>query len=181
MKSVRKTILLSALLTCGMTAAMATAVAATNDPTTGAGDGVNRPMHSHGSPGHGMPRANVDGPFLHAIQRLNLTAEQKATIHGYLETAKQRDRANNAQTNVDALANPGDPNYLSAIAAAKNAAAARIQQRSDLQVQIYGSLTPEQQVKLPQVLAEMKAQQQQHRADWEQHRQQSGASPSASK
>jgi Spy/CpxP family protein refolding chaperone len=66
---------------------------------------------------------------------------------------------------VDVLANPGDPNYVSAVTAAKAAATNRIQQRSDLQVQIYGLLTPEQQGKLPQVLADMKA----HRAGEQKH------------
>jgi Spy/CpxP family protein refolding chaperone len=157
-------------------------MAATADPAAGSGNGISHPMHFHGGPDGGMPGGMIDSPFLHAVHRLNLTSEQQATIHGYLETARQQSRTNlPAQSNLEAIANPGDPNYLSAIAAAKNAAAVRIQQRSDLQVQIYGLLTPDQQAKLPQVLSEMKAQQQQRRAEWEQRRQQHVESPSAPK
>jgi Spy/CpxP family protein refolding chaperone len=181
MKTVRKSIVLGALLSCGAAVATATAVAGTADPVVETSTTANHPMHLHGGPDRGMPAANIDGPFLPAIQRLNLTAEQKATIHGYVETARQQNRVTAAQINIEALANPGDPNYVSAIAAAKTAAAARIQQHSDLQVQIYGLLTPEQQAKLPQVLAEMKAQQQQRRADWEQRRQQPSGVPGAQK
>jgi Spy/CpxP family protein refolding chaperone len=169
MKSVRKTILLGALLSCGVTTAVTAATAGTADAATAPGTG--HPMHFQGGPGRGMPGAMMEGPFFHAIHQLNLTAEQQTTVHGYLETARQQSRASVAsQLNITALANPGDPNYLAAITTAKNAAAARIQQQSDLQVQIYGLLTPEQQAKLPQVLSEMKAQHEQHRADWQQNR-----------
>jgi Spy/CpxP family protein refolding chaperone len=182
MKSVRNSIVLGALLGCGAAVATTVALADTVNPAAEPSSTASHPMHFRGSPGPGMPAAFIDGRFLHAIHQLNLTAEQQATIHGYLETARQQHRTNlPAQSNMEASANPGDPNYLSAVATAKSLALTRIQQQSDLQVQIYGLLTPEQQAKLPQVLAEMKAQQQQHRAEWEQHRQQDSASPSALK
>jgi Spy/CpxP family protein refolding chaperone len=180
MKLVRKTILLGTLLSCGAAVVTTNATAGTTDSAIEASTPANHP-HFRGGPDRGMPAADIDSPFLRAIHQLNLTAEQRTTVHGYLETARQQNRALADQSNIEALANPGDPNYLSAIAAAKNAAAARIQQRSDLQVQVYGLLTPEQQAKLPQVLAEMKARQQQRRADWEQRRQQHSGSPGAAK
>ena len=182
MKIVRKTILLGTLLSCGAAVVTTNAMAGTADSATEASTPTNHPMHFRGGPDRGMPATNIDGPFLHAIHQLNLTAEQQTTIHGYLETARQQNRTNMpSQPNIEALANPGDPNYASAIATAKNLAATRIQQHSDLQVQIYGLLTPAQQSKLPQVLAEMKAQQQQRRADWEVRRQQHNVSPDAPK
>jgi Spy/CpxP family protein refolding chaperone len=168
MKRVRKTMLLGALLSCGVAAAV-TAATTTGAADTAAAPGAGHPMHFQGGPGRGMPGAMMEGPFFHAIHQLNLTAEQQTTVHGYLETARQQSRASVAsQLDSTALANPGDPNYLAAITTAKNAAAARIQQQSELQVQIYGLLTPEQQAKLPQVLADMKAQHEQRRADWQQ-------------
>jgi len=181
MISVRKTILLGTLLSCSAVTATTTAIAVAPHPPAGSVNGVNHPTHLRGDPNRGMRAANLDGAFLHAIRQLNLTADQQTTIRGYMETARQQIRTQAAQPHVEAMSNPGDPNYLSAIAAAKNAATARIQQRSDLQVQIYGLLTPEQQGKLPQVLSEMKAQQQQRRADWEQRRQPHSGSPDTAK
>jgi Spy/CpxP family protein refolding chaperone len=128
-------------------------------------------MSHPGGPGLMAGPMLLDGPFLHAIQQLNLSAEQQSTIHGYLETARQQLQSGaDARMNIETLANPGDPNYVSAVAAAKASAARQIQQRSDLQVQIYGLLTPEQQAKLPQVLTDMKAQHAQHHAEFTQHR-----------
>jgi Spy/CpxP family protein refolding chaperone len=59
------------------------------------------------------------------------------------------------------LANPGDPGYTDAVEAAKTNAQDLVQRRSDLHVQIYAVLTPEQQAKLPAVLANMEAKMQQ--------------------
>ena len=59
---------------------------------------------------------------------------------------------------MTALANPGDPNYATALQSAKTFASTRIQQESELQGQIYNVLTAQQKAQLPTVLASMKAQ-----------------------
>jgi Spy/CpxP family protein refolding chaperone len=53
------------------------------------------------------------------------------------------------------LANPGDPGHQAAVQAAKARAAERIDHFSEVQQQVYALLTPAQQAKLPQVLAEV--------------------------
>lgn len=145
---VRETILLSALVVCGVTTIVA---AATPD--------ADKLRYVH----HGETRHNV--PFLHAIHQLNLTADQLATIKSYEETARQQAKTNvAAKLDINILSNPGDPSYATAIAAAKVAAANRIQKLSDLEVQIYGVLSSDQRARLPQVLADMKANHAQHHA-----------------
>jgi len=66
------------------------------------------------------------------------------------------------------LANPGDPNYATALQNAKAAAAAHLQNEVELQSQIYNVLTPDQKAKLPQVLADMKSKFEARRAAWQQ-------------
>ena len=65
------------------------------------------------------------------------------------------------------LANPGDPNYATALQTAKTKFEARMQSESELQGQIYNVLTPAQKAQLPTVLASMKAQAQARRAQWQ--------------
>jgi Spy/CpxP family protein refolding chaperone len=117
----------------------------------------------HGPMPHG---AMMFSPFMHALHQLNLTAEQKQSIESIM--AAQRDQAKaamkSAHDNMDALANPGDPSYAAAIAAAKTQAAAEIQKRSDIEVQIYSLLSNEQKTQLPKVIADMKAKHEAHRA-----------------
>jgi Spy/CpxP family protein refolding chaperone len=66
------------------------------------------------------------------------------------------------------LANPGDPNYATALQNAKTAAATRLQKQVELQSQIYNVLTADQKAKLPQVLADMKSKAEARRAAWQQ-------------
>ena len=168
--NVRNHILLSVLLSCGVVFVATAATPSTPDSAAAPKDIPHHAMNHPGGPGSMAGQMPLDGPFLHAIHQLNLSANQQSTIHGYLETARQQMQSGaDARMNVETLANPGDPNYVSAVAAAKASAASRIQQRSDLQVQIYGLLTPEQQAKLPQVLSDMKAQHARHHAEATMH------------
>jgi len=109
---------------------------------------------------------------LRATKQLNLTADQQASIKSILANARTQMEAAHAsgQAPVDmaVLANPGDPNYATALQSAKTFAANRIQTESELQGQIYNVLTAEQKAQLPTVLASMKAQAAQRRANWEQ-------------
>jgi Spy/CpxP family protein refolding chaperone len=111
------------------------------------------------------------GALVHATKQLDLTAAQQQSIKTILSAARAQHQANAQASPLDltVLANPGDPNYATAVQSAKTLAANRIQLQSDLQTQIYNVLTPEQKTKLPQVLADMKAKFQQRRAAWHSH------------
>lgn len=130
----------------------------------------NAPAMGHGWHRHcgGMMLAMT----LRATKQLNLTAEQQASIKSILANAREQMKAAHAsgQAPVDmaVLANPGDPNYATALQSAKTLAANRIQTESEVQSQVYNVLTPEQKAQLPTVLASMKAEAAQRRANWEQ-------------
>jgi Spy/CpxP family protein refolding chaperone len=61
-----------------------------------------------------------------------------------------------------AMMNPGDPNYAAAVQAAKKRAADRIQRFSDLTLQLYNVLTPDQKAQLSKSKATWKARMAQH-------------------
>jgi protein CpxP len=134
--------------------------------TTTAPAGAGHKWHRHH--GGGM----LLGMTLRATKQLSLTADQQASIKTILTTAREQAKAAHAagQSPVDmtVLANPGDPNYATALQSAKTFASTRIQNESELQGQIYNVLTAQQKAQLPTVLAAMKAQAQQRRAAWEQ-------------
>jgi Spy/CpxP family protein refolding chaperone len=115
--------------------------------------------------------------MLRATHQLNLTSDQQAAIKGILSDARAQHKAaaGSGSVNLAALANPGDPNYATALQSAKTAAAARFQSQVDLQNQIYNVLNADQKAKLPEVLADMKSKAEQRRADWlQQHQATSG-------
>jgi Spy/CpxP family protein refolding chaperone len=113
------------------------------------------------------------GMTLRAGRQLNLTPDQQQSIKSLLATARAQRRAATSTVDPAVLGNPGDPNYASAVQAAKAVAANRIDTEMALQAQIYDVLTPAQKQQLPQVLASIKAQMQARRATWQQ--QHSGA------
>jgi Spy/CpxP family protein refolding chaperone len=134
------------------------------------------------APGHEWHRHHggmMLGMTLRATRQLNLTADQQASIKSILANARAQMKAARAsgQAPVDmaVLANPGDPNYATALQSAKALAANRIQTESELQGQIYNVLTAEQKAQLPTVLASMKAEAAQRRANWEQKHAGSGS------
>jgi Spy/CpxP family protein refolding chaperone len=148
----------------------AVSIAGAQTPAAAAAATSAAPMRGHEWRGHhgGM----LLGMTLRATRQLNLTPEQKASIKSILANARAQMKAAHAsgQAPVDmaVLANPGDPNYATALQSAKTLAANRIQIESEVQGQIYNVLTAEQKAQLPTVLASMKAQAAQRRANWEQ-------------
>jgi hypothetical protein len=107
--------------------------------------------------------------LLRATKQLNLTADQQANIKQILSTARAQHQAAAGQAIDMAVAgNPGDANYATAVQSAKSLAASRVQQESDLAVQIYNQLNTQQKQQLPQVLAAMKAKAAARRAAWQQ-------------
>src|SRR5262249_27799606 len=157
-------LLLVATATVGAGAALAATTAAaggTSSATAPAPGG--RHWHRHGG---GM----LVGMMLRAAHQLNLTPEQQSTIKGILSSARSQRQAA-AQVDMYALANPGDPNYATALQNAKSAAASHLERQVELQGQIYNVLNADQKAKLPQVLADMKSKAEQRRAAWLQQHQ----------
>jgi Spy/CpxP family protein refolding chaperone len=168
-------LLLVATATVGAGAAIAatnaTSTPATTTSTTAPAPG-GRHWHRHG----GM----LVGVMLRATRQLNLTAEQQASIKTILSNARAQHQAAAVAGGVDwtALANPGDPNYATALQNARTAAASRLQKQVELQGQIYNVLSADQKAKLPQVLADMKSKAEQRRAAWQQQHGATGAAGS---
>jgi Spy/CpxP family protein refolding chaperone len=101
--------------------------------------------------------------LVRSFHALNLSEAQQQQVHDILAKAQQARQAAiqamraNGPGNLAALANPGDPNYATAVQAAKKRATDRIQQASDLHQQLYGVLTAEQKLQLSKLIADRKA------------------------
>ena len=174
MKRVRHALLAG----CAAVAIAAGAFAASPDSGTDAGAPVKAP-HGWGGPHHQGPGGGL--PFMGALKKLNLTAEQQQSIHGILGASKpQRESLREQEhANLAALATtmPDDPNYATLVQTQKTLAGNAIQLRSDLAVQLFAVLTPQQKAQLPQILADAKAKMQERRQQW---RDNHPASPAAS-
>jgi len=161
-----------AVLGALMAASVAGVYAASPPPPS---DGA--PPPAHGAWGHGREHHRVE-LLMHALKQVNITEQQKQSVHGILQSAKPQFEALMGQIrdNERALATlgPDDPNYAATLATAKTLAANMVQQRSDVRVQIYGVLTPKQKAELPQVFADMKAKADQRRQQWQQQHPQGG-------
>ena len=99
-----------------------------------------------------------------ALRRLNLTPDQRSQVRQILSSARSQDASlrQSVAQNFAALHNPGDPNYAAALQAAQTRAGSLVAQRSQIEKQIYGVLTPAQKSQLPQVLASIQTRMQQH-------------------
>jgi len=159
-------LLVLAMASIGTAAGVASAQTTTPSTTTT----TTAPATGH--KWHGHHGGFMLGMTLRATKQLNLTADQQASIKTILSTARAQAKAahaaNAASVDMTVLANPGDPNYATALQSAKTLASTRIQNQSELQGQIYNVLTAQQKAQLPTVLASMKAQAAQRRAAWEQ-------------
>jgi Spy/CpxP family protein refolding chaperone len=157
-------LLLVATATVGAGAAAA-AVSTTTTPAATTTATAPAPGGKHWHHRHG---GMLVGVMLRATHQLNLTPDQQTTIKGILSTARAQHQPAAGTPSVDmmTLANPGDPNYATALQNAKTAAATRLQSQVELQSQIYNVLTPDQKAKLPQVLADMKTKAEARRAAW---------------
>jgi Spy/CpxP family protein refolding chaperone len=162
---------LSLLLVATATVGTGAAVAAASTTTTPSATTTTAPAPGgkhwhHGIRGGGM----FVGVMLRATRQLNLTADQEASIESILSNARAQRQADAGTAPIDmmTLANPGDPNYATALQSAKAAAATRLQNEVQVQGQIYNVLTADQKAKLPQVLADMKSKFEARRAAWQQ-------------
>src|SRR5882724_4054108 len=159
-------LLLVATATVGAGAAVA---AVSTTPTTAATTTSTAPAPG-GKHWHHRHGGMLVGVMLRATRQLNLTADQETSIKGILSTARAQHHSAAGTPAIDmlTLANPGDPNYATALQSAKTAAATRLQSQVELQGQIYNVLTADQKAKLPQVLADMKTKAEARRAAWQQ-------------
>lgn len=139
-------------------AGIAIATAAT--PTVPAAPGATAdtaPMRQGRHEGRGAP----DGAMRQVLDQLDLTAEQKAQVKAIFVSAKpqlqavrESGRANREQLEVTP---PTDAGYAGLVATAKTNAGEKIQLMSDLWVQVYATLTPEQRDRVPGIVAAQRA------------------------
>jgi Spy/CpxP family protein refolding chaperone len=134
--------------TVGMAAAQPDAPA--NEPAD-VHHGRMHVMHHRGEP-----------PLARLVQKLDLTDAQRESLDSLLDSWKAQSEAFHAQMREAMKAAtttlPDDPNYLALIETRKQLASTAIEQRSDLNVQIFALLTPEQKAQVPQLIEEMKTQ-----------------------
>src|SRR4051812_22351725 len=128
---------LSLLLLATATVGAGAAVAAASTTTTPSATTADAPGGKHWHQRHrggGM----LVGVMLRATRQLNLTADQEASIKSILSNARAQRQAAAGTASIDVmtLANPGDPNYATALQNAKSAAATRLQNEAELQGQI---------------------------------------------
>jgi len=114
---------------------------------------AHRHMHGHGH--HGQP------PLARLVQKLDLTQAQRQSLQSLLDaTAAERKALREQQRALmkeSFTTLPDSPNYPALVEKRKQLASAAIQQRSDLNVQIYALLTPEQKAEIPKLIEDMKS------------------------
>jgi periplasmic protein CpxP/Spy len=107
-------------------------------------------------------------PLVRLVQRLDLSEEQRQNLDSLVESkrAEQENLQEQQRANFEASLTtlPDDPAYPALVEKRKELASTAIQQRSDLNVQIYALLTPEQKAQVPQLIEEMRAHMKERRA-----------------
>jgi Spy/CpxP family protein refolding chaperone len=116
---------------------------------------------------------------MHVLHQLNLTADQKTKIHSIYEAGRphMESLGKSTRSHMEALMTtpPGDATYAALVEAAQSNATAHIKLISDTQSQIYGVLTPDQQAKIPGIVASMNAKREVARQKWQAAHEQSAA------
>jgi periplasmic protein CpxP/Spy len=101
------------------------------------------------------------------VQKLELTAAQRESIRAILDASKTQRQSLREQhrevTQASASTLPDDPNYTALVEKRKQLASEAIQQRSELNAQVYAVLTPEQKAQVPQLIKDAKANMKQRR------------------
>ncbi len=120
--------------------------------------------HMHHYRGH-------EHPFMHILAKLNLTAEQKDKIHAIYKASRpnMESLGRSMHSNMEQLMTtpPGDAAYTALVDTAKSNALAHIKLITDTQAQIYAVLTPEQQAKIPDIVAAEKAKRDAAKRKWQ--------------
>ncbi len=169
MKSIRK-VLAGSMVAGGalLAAAAGFGVASAADDATASAT-TTAPSATPGHPGH-----HGWGPW-RIYSKLNLTAEQKASIKAIYTAAKPQMQSLHATMQANHLkmtqTTPDDPNYANVVAevAQSNAtlASERTTQSSQIKAQIYALLTPAQKTQLATLEAEWAANP--HQGRWGHH------------
>ena len=154
----------------GVTLAGVACVAWAQAPTSASGAAeppAPGPQHGHAHWGHaGWGQGGLG--LLRNLRELGLTQAQHEQIHTIMAAAREQwqktEGAAPGNGSFATLANPGDPGYSAAVQAAKQRAADRIQAMSDVQLEVYNVLTPQQKGDLVKVLAQKSARREQWRA-----------------
>ena len=151
-----------------VTAALVVAPAYAVDAPAPGADGTAPATTGHqGRGGHGHHRSE----FHRVLGQLDLTPEQKTQIKSIVMQSKGDVSARHAsaRANRDALLamSPNDPGYPALLATEKANAAARIQSASDIRTQIYAVLRPDQQSRIPTIIAADRAARASRVAAWQ--------------
>ncbi|HZF16608.1 MAG TPA: Spy/CpxP family protein refolding chaperone [Steroidobacteraceae bacterium] len=168
LKLVRNAVL-GALLSGGVLVTYETSALSQDEPaTTTPQDQPHRHWGDHGGNFGHRPDAfgiGMDGGFGPALKQLDLTDEQKKSVHGIFEDARPRMQKlhESLRSMVDTFQGtmPDDPQYAAAVARATKdsqaLAASMVQEASSLRTQVYSVLTPEQKARLPDLMKQAAA------------------------
>jgi Spy/CpxP family protein refolding chaperone len=108
---------------------------------------------------------------MRVLHQLNLTADQKTLIHSIFEGTRPQMESLGESTreNMEQLMTtpPGDAAYSALVESAKSNAVAHIKLITDTQAQVYAVLTPEQQAKIPAIVAAEKAKREAAKQKWQ--------------
>jgi len=129
------------------------------------------PASSAGTPSPARYHYWHEHPFMRVLHQLNLTDDQKKQIHSIYEGARPQMESlgKSTRSNMEQLmtTTPGDATYSALVESAKSNAVAHIKLITDTQAQIYAVLTPEQQAKIPAIIAAEKAKREAARQKWQ--------------
>jgi Spy/CpxP family protein refolding chaperone len=118
------------------------------------------PVAAHATGHHGCGPMR-EHPLLRVLHKLQLTAAQKTQIKSICEATRPNAEslAKSMHENLEALIStpPSDARYQALLETAKANALEHIKLLSDTQAKIYAVLTPEQQAKIPEIVAAEKA------------------------
>jgi Spy/CpxP family protein refolding chaperone len=147
-----------------------TAALSQNDPPQSGEEQGHRPWGEHGGQmwhhggrhddGFGM---GMDGGFGPALRQLDLTDEQRKSVHDIVDQArpdmqKIHEQMRNLLENFRRTL-PDDPKYSAVIAQttrdSQQLAASMVKEASELRTKIYGVLTKEQKARLPELMKDM--------------------------
>ncbi len=147
-------------------ALLATLIASTGISAAYANETAHRYEGRHPARMH-MMGFGGEPPLARLVQKLDLTQEQRQSLRSLLESTKaerknlHEEQRANFEASLTVL--PDDPSYPAMIEKRKQLASESIQQRSDLNVQIYALLTPEQKARVPALIEEVKTRMQERR------------------
>jgi Spy/CpxP family protein refolding chaperone len=152
----------------------AVAASAPPTPADNAGPEGHGSMHGRGHGpmhGHGTMMGGPVMEFMHVLHGLELSDAQRDKVHALLreEHEKMGPAAEGPPADFVALGNPGDPKHAAAVEGAKQRAVEHVQHFAELEQKVYALLTPEQQARLPKLLADEQKQLQERRAEHEGH------------